>query len=94
MQITGEDALNHLKELAAHDTFVRAVVRSGSECSVALVGKLTHSPGHGFCITNKEAEVNFSDDVLTCDSDLDLESIVHTGSWRGNRSSFCIYSSS
>jgi hypothetical protein len=25
MEITGEDALNHLKELAAHDTSVRAV---------------------------------------------------------------------
>ena len=75
MEITGEGALNHLKELAAHDTSVRAVVRSGSECSVALVGKLTHSRDHRFCITNKEAEVNFSDDMLSCDSDLDLESI-------------------
>jgi|SRR3979490_1188600 hypothetical protein len=72
MQITGEEALNHLKELAAHDTSVRAVVTSGSECSFALIGKLTYS-NLGFCVANKEAELSFSLDVESCNIDLDIE---------------------
>ena len=64
--------LNHLKGSAAHDSSVRAVVRSGS----GIVGKLTHSRDHRFCITSKEAEFNFSDDMLSCDFRPDLESIT------------------
>jgi hypothetical protein len=72
MQITGEEAINHLKELAAHDTSIRAVVSSGPECSFALIGKFTYS-NQGFCVANKEAELSFSSDVVSCNIDLDIE---------------------
>jgi hypothetical protein len=72
MQITGAEALNRLKELAAHDTSIRAVVSSGSECSFALVGKLTYSDRR-FCVANEEAELSFSCDPSCCNIDLDME---------------------
>jgi hypothetical protein len=72
MQIAGEEALNHLKELAAHDTSIRAVVSSGSECSFALIGKLTYS-NRGFCVVNENAELSLSADAVSCNIDLDIE---------------------
>src|SRR4029077_4406761 len=72
MEITGEEGLNHLKELAAHDTSIRAVVSSGSECSFALIGKLTYSDRR-FCVANEEAELSFSCDASSCNIDLDME---------------------
>jgi len=69
----GENALNHLRELAAHDTSVRAVVTVGTECSFAMVGTLKYSPDQGFSVMNKEAEVNFRSDVQSCSINQDSE---------------------
>jgi hypothetical protein len=87
MQITGEEASNHLKELAAHDTSVRAVVSLGSGCSFALIGKLTYSD-LGFCVANKEAELSFSCDPASCNIDLRYRS--NAGFEGGDRSSICV----
>ena len=70
--ISGGDALNHLKELAAHETSVRAVVAVGTECSFAMVGTLKHSLDQGFSVVNREAEVNFSSDVQSCSINQDF----------------------
>ena len=72
MQIGGDDALNHLKQLAAHGSSVRAVVTAGADCSFALVGSLTHSVEKGFSVVNKEAEVDFSSDAVSCNIDHDI----------------------